>query len=495
MVKDNQVRILMNCIHRGKTLILSAAKSGMSEKTARKYRDKGKLPSECKTDHTWRTRKDPFEGIWDSEIKPLLENNAGIQAKTILEYLQRKFPGQYQDGQLRTLQRKMKYWRGSEGPAKEVFFPQEHFPGDLSASDFTHMNSLHITIQGQPFPHMIYHFVLTYSNWETGTVCFSESFESLSTGFQNALQELGKVPKRHRTDGLTAAVNKPDNPEEFTQRYKALLEHYGIAGEKIQSGKANENGDAEQSHYRFKDTFEQALMLRGSRDFANEAAYIKYVREFFRQRNSGRTKRFAEELSVLKELTKERLPDYKVIEARVNSFSMIRAAKNGYSVHSRLIGEKVNIRLYAQHLEVWYGQRLVDKLPRLKGESEHYVQYRHIIDWLVRKPGAFENYRYKSDLFPSTYFRMAYDALRDTRTSNTANKEYLGILYLAAKESESSVNDALRLLLNKGSTISSEAVKALVAFNQTTNVPHECSVDDVDVTQYDSLLDMKGVYH
>jgi hypothetical protein len=156
MVKDNQVRIFMNWIHRGKTLILSAAKSGMSEKTARKYRDTGKFPSECKTEHIWRTRKDPFEGIWDSEIKPLLANNAGIQAKTIFEYLQRKFPGQYQDGQLRTLQRKMKHWRGSEGPAKEVFFPQEHFPGDLSASDFTHMNSLQITIQKQPFPHMIF---------------------------------------------------------------------------------------------------------------------------------------------------------------------------------------------------------------------------------------------------------------------------------------------------------------------------------------------------
>lgn len=120
-----------------------------------------------------------------------------MEAKTLFDDLQRKDPGRFQDGQLRTLQRRIKAWRALEGPESEVYFSQEHKPGNFCQSDFTHLSTLEITITGQPFPHMIYHFVLTYSNWETGTICFSENFESLSEGLQNALWELGGVPKRH----------------------------------------------------------------------------------------------------------------------------------------------------------------------------------------------------------------------------------------------------------------------------------------------------------
>ena len=160
-----------------------------------------------KKPHAWQTRIDPFSEIWD-EAKGLLKNNSGLEAKSLFEYFQRTDPGKFSDGQLRTFQRKVKRWRALEGPAKEVFFPQLHFPGVLCESDFTCMNSLGITIQRLPFDHLIYHFVLPYSNWETGTICFSESFESLSQGLQNALWELGGVPQQHRTDCLTTAVNK-----------------------------------------------------------------------------------------------------------------------------------------------------------------------------------------------------------------------------------------------------------------------------------------------
>src|SRR5690606_15796915 len=143
----------------------------------------------------------------------------GLEAKTLFEDLQRRYPAQFQDGQLRTLQRRVKQWRALEGPPKEVFFPQEHHPGELCQSDFTHMTALGVTIGGQRFEHLIYHFVLTYSNWETGTICFSESFESLSEGLQRALWQLGGVPKAHRTDRLSAAVHKDLSPEVFTDRY------------------------------------------------------------------------------------------------------------------------------------------------------------------------------------------------------------------------------------------------------------------------------------
>ena len=120
-------------------------------------------------------------------------------------------------------------------------------------------------------------------------------------------------------------------------------------------------------------------------------------------------------------------------------------------------------RVYLNHIEVWYGQKRVEDLPRLRGRGKHRVDYRHIIEWLVRKPGAFENYRYKEDLFPSSRYRMAYDALQET-TPGRAVKEYLKILKLAAEEGETAVGEALRELLEgrTESTLSVESVRELV---------------------------------
>jgi hypothetical protein len=271
MVTDKQVRKLCRLLAAGKTLTAAAARTDMDDKTARKYRRQQQLPSELARPHDWATRVDPFREVW-AEVCALLHEHSGLQAKTLFGELQRRYPGRFADGQLRTLQRKVRRWRATVGPSKEVFFSQVHEPGRLAASDFTHMSELEVTLAGQPFAHLVYHFVLTYSNWETVTICFSESFESLSEGLQNALWELGAVPQRHRTDRLSTAVNNLTDPKEFTQRYQGLLAHYGMIGEKIQADHAHENGDIEQRHRRFKEAVEQALLLRGSRDFASREA-------------------------------------------------------------------------------------------------------------------------------------------------------------------------------------------------------------------------------
>jgi hypothetical protein len=208
MVTDRQVRRLFKLMQTEITCVVAADKAGMDEKTARKYVHTGKLPSELRQERTWRTRADPFEEAW-AELREMLAASPGLEAKTLFEDLQIRFPGRFSDGQLRTLQRRIKRWRALEGPSKETFFPQLHRPGVLAQSDYTHMGKLGITISHQPFDHLIYHFVLTYSNWETGSICFSESFESLSEGLQAALWELGGVPEFHQTDRLTAAVHIP----------------------------------------------------------------------------------------------------------------------------------------------------------------------------------------------------------------------------------------------------------------------------------------------
>jgi hypothetical protein len=490
MVSDKQVRGLFKLLAMGKTLRVAAARADMDEKTARKYKKLGKLPSEVKVSHTWRTRPDPFAEVW-GEVKSKLEINPGLEAKTLFQYLQRKYPGQFPDGQLRTLQRRVKQWRSLYGPPKEVYFPQIHKPGGLCESDFTHMGSVGVTIQGQPFDHLLYHFVLTYSNWETGSICYSESFESLSEGLQNALWKLGGVPRAHRTDKLSAAVQKPQDDEQFTARYQGLMSHYGMEAQKANTSSPHENGDIEQRHYRFKDAIDQALMLRGSRDFSSTQEYSRFVDKFFEQLNYGRQDRLAEELRVLRPLPERRLESFKRLAVRVGRASTIRVYNNTYSVDSRLIGQKVEIRVYAEHIELWYGQRRIETIPRLRGDGKHRIQYRHIIDWLVRKPGAFENYRYREDLFPTHRFRMAWDWLKQHRGTQSS-KEYLKILHLAAKQSETEVDNALRLLIDEGQGISFEAVEGIVLSQEPISSPTDITIEEVDLSSYDVLLSVEG---
>ena len=487
MVTDQQVRRLFKLVQTEKNFGIAAMKAAMDEKTARNYRRLGKLPSELQTTHTWRTRKDPFEDVWH-EIKSMLEINAGLDAKTIFEDLQRRNSGRFADGQLRTLQRRIKVWRASEGPAKEVFFPQLHHPGQLSQSDFTHMNKLGVTIGGRSFDHLIYHFVLTYSNWETGSICFSESFESLSQGLQNALWELGGVPEMHRTDCLTTAVQKTSHPEEFTRRYQDLLDHYNLKGCKTNPECPHENGDVEQRHYRFKQAVDQALMLRNSRDFADRSEYEQFLVKLFKQLNAGRNNRFLEEQAVLHRLPKHRIEACKKSTMRVGPSSTIRVNHNVYSVDSRLIGERIEARLFMEHLEIWYGQKKVDTLPRLRGEDKHRINYRHIIDSLVRKPGAFENYRYRADLFPTSRFRIAYDDLKKRHSQRQAAKQYLNILHLAARESETAVDEVLRMMIDKNISICDGQVEALVNSSQPVAVTTKVHIPAVDLTCYDRLL-------
>jgi len=487
MVTDQQVRRLFKLVHTTKHFGIAAAKLEMDEKTARKYVKLGKLPSEIKKEHHWRTRKDLFQDEWP-KIQSKLELNPGLEAKTIFEDLQRRYPGIFSDGQLRTLQRRIKIWRASAGPAKEIFFPQIHKPGQLGQSDFTHMDKLEIMIAGKPFDHLIYHFVLTYSNWETGTICFSESFESLSEGLQNALWTLGGVPHEHRTDRLTTAVQKADHPDEFTRRYQDLLDHYRIIGCKTNPSSPHENGDVEQRHHRFKRAVDQSLLLRGSRDFTDRNEYKQFLEKLFEQLNSGRKQRFLEEQSVLRRLPERRIEACKKVTVKVGPSSTIRINHNVYSVDSRLIGERVEIRLYVERLDIWYGQKKVDTLPRLRGEGKHAINYRHIIDSLVRKPGAFENYRYRDGLFPTTRFRIAYDSLKKRHVPAVAARQYLSILYLAARVSEIAVDDALRVLIGNDLEITDEQVETMMESGQSLPCVTEVHIEAVDLSSYDELL-------
>jgi hypothetical protein len=492
MKNNHEVLRMRRARSNGKTQEQAAAHAGMSVRTARKYERLGQLPSQLTQPRAYCTRPNPFAADWPW-ICAQLERDAALQAKTLFAELNEQEPGRYQPNQLRTLQRHVATWRAEFGPAREVIFEQVHHPGVLGQSDFTHMEELQVTLAGVPFAHLVYHFVLTYSNVEAIQLCFSESFESLAEGLESCLWQVGGMPQQHRTDNLSAAVVKIAAGERvYTERYLGLMAHYHMQPSTNQPGVAHENGDVEQSHYRFKEVVDQALRLRGSRDFADRAAYTRWLQALVRRRNATRAVRWAEERPTLQPLPTMPLDPAQDVAVSVSRFATIRVLRNIYSVPARLIGQSLLARVRAETIELYLGATPLMGIPRLRGTQQHRIDYRHIIESLVRKPGAFAQYRYHDALFRSLVFRRAYDRLRQQQPSR-ADQQYVRLLHLAATTSESEVETALSLLLDAGTAPTHEAVRELVQGQPNPAVP-QLSPAALDLSSYDQLLGA-GVAH
>jgi transposase len=472
---------------KGMSQAVAAARAGMSERTARKYERLGKLPSQVRERRDYRTRPDPFREDWPW-VQRALERDPALQAVTLFALLCAEHPGRYQEGQVRTLQRHMQLWRALHGPEQEVMFAQRHEPGEAAQSDFTHMTDLGVTLAGVPFAHMVFHMVLTYSNVEAITLCFSESFEALAEGIESCLWQLGGVPKAHRTDQLTAAVRRLDGEgqRDWNARYAALLAHYGMEPTTSQAGEAHQNGDVEQSHHRFKLAVDQALRVRGQRDFVDRPSYVRFLQELVTQRNHTRSTRFAAERAALRPLPALPLLPCREVRALVGQGSTMQVLGNGYSVPSRLIGTTLTVRVRAETLEAYVGTALAVTLPRLAGKGLVRIDYRHVVWSLVRKPGAFAAYRYREELFPTLLFRRAYDILQE-RCPARADREYVRVLHLAASTTEADVETALGLLLEAGTVPAFDAVRELVRQPQPSAVP-ALAMPAVTYGVYDQLL-------
>ncbi len=488
MVTDEQVRFLMSLLKQGIPQVTAAVKAGMSERTARKYAHSGRVPSVEKVPHTWRTRPDPFAPVWP-EVEALLRQDSGLQARTVWRELNERHPGKFQTGQLRTLQRRFNAWRARSGPDREVFFPQVHVPGEQAQSDFTDMRALAIGIEGQPFPHLLYHCVLTYSNWESVSICPSESFESLSAGLQTALWSFGGVPSEHRTDNLSAATHElaESRGRDFTVRYRELMEHYGLRASRNFPGNAHENGDVESSNGGLKNAIDQRLRLRGSRDFTSREAYVGFLEGCISARNAARSVRIEEERAHLRALPARPLPSYREFYATVSRASVVRAVNRPYSVSSRLVGRRVRVRVHADIVELDYQGERVAVMERLIGKATRRIDYRHIIHSLVRKPGAFRRYAYREDLFPRFEYRRAYDELLAADDAQ-ADFDYVRILHLADADGEEAVRLALAQLLAAGTVPTYESVRAIVRGPRTPTGAPDLEVGEPDLTVYDRLL-------
>ena len=493
MVTGKQVRRLRQKLMQGKTQEAAAAAAGMSVRSARTWQ-RGLLPSERKAPRTWRTRPDPFTAIWNDAIEPLLRRDpeSALQATTVLEWLEERYPGRFSPAQLRTLQRRLRDWRALHGPEQEVFFPQVHPPGREAQMDFTDAGELRVNIAGLPFPHLFFEFILSHSGWRFVDLAFGETFEALQQGLQGALWALGGAPRVVRTDNLSAATHelKETKGRTLTQRYAALLEHYGLQATRTNPRSSHENGVAEQAHYRLKTALAQALIIRGSRDFPSVAAYSAFVQGVVAKSNRRVQGKLAEERRHLRPLPPAAVPEYTTWRTKVKKWSTIRVTNRTYSVPSRLCGHEVEVRQYADYLEVYYKGQMVERLERVRGEQKARIDYRHIIWSLVRKPGAFARYRFREHLFPTQVFRQAHDALSRWH-GGRADVEYVRILHLAADTLEARVERALSQLLLTGRSFDYAAVQELAA-PAPPQIPQLPLLSAPDLKVYDALLQGVG---
>lgn len=420
--------------------LVAAAKAGFSERTGRRVETRHRLPpGQAAERRRSRNTADPFLGLWDGEIRPMLEAEPGLRPVTLLEEMQRRHPDHDWDRLRRSLERRVRAWCAEHGADREVIFRQDHIPGQQGLSDFTDMGALAVSIAGQPFEHRLYHFVLAYSAREHAEpVLGGESYTALAVGLQNALWSLGGVPREHRSDSLSAAFRNLDDDARLdqTRRYEAFCAHYGMTPTRNNAGIAHENGAVESQHGHLKRGVEQALLLRGGADFASLEDYRAWVADFIGRRNARRGKMVRLECAALGKLPTRRTTDYDEATVFVTSSSGFVLRRVFYTVPSRLIGFRMRVRLYDDRLECFLG----DNSPLLTlrrgrgpgaGRHGHVVDYRHVIHSLRCKPMALLNLVYRDALFPRPAYRQVWERLLEAGDPRAACKTMVALLALA----------------------------------------------------------------
>ena len=509
-VTDKQVRVLNEEMAKHGQVGRAAMKADMDRKTARKYVRMKQFPSEMHTERAWRTRTDPFAKDWP-EIAGRLVEAPELEGKSLFEYLRRERPGVYQEGQLRTFQRRIQVWQAQFGPDKEVFFPQDHVPGEAIQTDFTWATELGVTIQGELFAHMLCHVVLPFSNWGWVTVCQSESMLALRRGIPGALAQLGRIPLFSQTDNSTSATHRiaaghgevevsatgevTENARstsgrerrEFNDDYwDMMVGHYDIQVRTIGVGKSEQNGDVEASNNAVKRRLYQHLLLRGHKDFPSVEAWEAWAQDICRLANARR-KGVAEELAAMRPLRVDTFAEFDEWRIKVSEESTLLVKRNTYSVPSRLIGKFVRVRLYEMSMEVWFADKRLLVIPRILGEYKARIDYHDVVASMLKKPGAFARYHHREALFPGPAWHQALEVLQKGLGERKGEVAYLRNLKLAAEEMECDVEAAMVLLMEAGIVPEPERVKELMGLVRPTEIP-DMEPLEVDLGAFDALL-------
>lgn len=474
------------------SIAAAAAKASISTATAYRIEADPQLPSQKKSLRD-RRRPDPLAAIFEAEIVPLLKAAPGIRPVALFEEMMRRHP-ELNRGVRRTLERRVRAWRALHGEDQDVMFRQLQQPGHMGLSDFTDMADLAITVAGQPLNHRLYHFRLAYSGFEHAHVVLGgESFVALAQGLQNALWLLGGAPHTHRSDSLSAAFRNLDRAarNDLTRRYEQLCQHYGMTPTRNNRGVAHENGAIEGPHGHLKRTIEDALLLRGSREFDQLATYRAFIDEIVSRINARNAKRIDMERAQLKPLPARRTTDYEEVTVRVTSTGGFTLRKVFYTVPSRLIGHRLRVRLYDDRLAVFIGatplMTLARGRPSANGKHGQVINYHHVIHALRRKPMALLNLVYRNQLFPREAYRQTFDHLLEQCSERDACRTLVELLAIAHERGcERELADELSAYLEAKQLPDIDVVRARFA-PDPAQLPHVV-VDLASLNAYEHLI-------
>ncbi len=445
--------------------------------------------------------QDPLSAVWASELEPMLQAEPRLKPMTLFEYLQEKYPGEY-PRVLRTLQRRVSDWKALHGPSPEVMFTMRHEPGVMGLSDFTTLKGMQVTIGGEPFEHLIYHYRLAYSGWQYAQIIQGgESFIGLSEGLQNALFASGGVPKEHRTDSLSAAYRNQGGRQskQVTTLYDELCDHYRLEPTRNNKGVAHENGAIESPHGHLKNRIKQAIYLRGSADFENALAYQTVIEAAIDGLNRQCVAKFEQERAALAPLPQRRIADYEVLSATVSNRSTIDVRCILYSVPSRLIGRRLELHLYHDRLVGYFSNQQVFELTRIRvtGKTKRRgrcIDYRHVIDGLRRKPRAFLYCQWQQDLLPTPQYQQLWELLKTQFERDDAARLMVEALYIAAtQDQQSAVADYLQQSLEM-QTLTLKRLQQQFSPVPTAALPTLNGIQH-DLDSYDQLLSAHDSTH
>jgi len=466
----------------------SAAAAGVDRKTARKYiKGSGLSPEEPREPRSWRTHRDAFAEVWPM-VEAQLSREPELMAKTLWDWVQQERPGEFAEGQRRTFERRVSAWRRRHGAEPELYFAQEHRPGERLQLDWTEASHLEIQVGGKRLAHKLVTVTLPYSNWQWARVCRSESFLSLKIGLQSAVWELGGVPGICQTDNSSTATHhlgkrQAGRRRDYNERYLGFLLAMGMKPGLIAIAKPHQNGDVESGHGHLLRAIEDGLRLRARREFGSLSDYEEWLFEIMRKRNAMRRERLAIEKTQLGSLPSQRWPEYEEQEVRVTRESIARVGKLGYSVPSRWAGRRLRARISESRIVFYDGREAVAEVERRYGNSGVYVDWRHVIGALRGKPGAMARWRHRDCLFPNQVWRGLYDELLSRYSEGRAEREYLGILELALEHGpEALEGQIVKVGLPKANL--DEMRRVFRAQNKIVEVTFE-----PDLSPYDQLLE------
>jgi len=297
------------------------------------------------------------------------------------------------------------------------------------------------------------------------------------------------MPQEHRTDSLSAAFRNlsVDAAKDLTQRYETLCAHYGMRASRNNPGASHENGAIESRPGTLKNRLDQALLLRGSRSFADLEQYRQFVSEVALRLNARIAKPFAVERTALRELPPRRTADYEEVQARMSKFGTFNVRGVLYSAPSRLIGHPLTVRLYLGHVDVWVGGVKMLTLPRARPGQRRVIDYQHLLPALKRKPGAFARWRLRDAMFPRTEYRLTWERLAEALPERQACRVMVDLLDLAIRGAcEAALAQRLGHLLDAG-------ILPALALLEAEFAPREPSSPEVCVelpalASFDALL-------